>query len=109
MRCRPAATSRRQATGSADAGRSVLFRSQNEAIGVGRLVPPRKHRSWLARFLTRRQRDLGHASAVQRHPGVLCQRIFVRVAQRLVGGEAVVVTTGELVTLLMRDKLTDRT
>jgi hypothetical protein len=43
----------------------------------------------------RRQRDQGHASTVQRHREVFVSG-FVSVAQRLVGGDEVVVAAGDL-------------
>ena len=51
--------------------------------------------------------NLGHATAVQRHPGILGQRIFVGVAQRLMGGDAVLIAAGDLVALLVGEELLD--
>src|SRR5262245_11247140 len=62
----------------------------------------------LARFLSRGEGNLGHAGAVQPYPGVLRERVLVRVRERLVRGDAVLVAAGHLVALLVRDELLDR-
>src|SRR2546426_10716667 len=59
----------------------------------------------LARSFARCQRDLGQATAVHTDPGVLGQRVLVRVGQRFVRGDAILITAGDLVALLVRQEL----
>src|SRR6185437_10297715 len=57
--------------------------------------------SGFARLFAGRQGDFRHTSAVQGHPGILGDWIFVGIAQRLVGGDAVLMATSDFVALLV--------
>src|SRR6516165_10202519 len=61
----------------------------------------------LARLFAGRQSDFRHPPAVQGHPGILGDRVFVGIAQRLVRGDAVLIAAGNLVALLVSEELLD--
>jgi hypothetical protein len=62
-------------------------------------------RSGLARLFAGSQSDFRHTPAVQGHPGIFGDGIFIGIAQRLVGGDAVLIAAGNLVALLVREEL----
>ena len=106
--CRSAAT-------AMGASRASPNSTKRAAANVGRHLTGRRPttcsisptRLGFARLFAGRQGDFGHTSAVQGHPGILGDWIFVGIAQRLVGGDAVLIATGDLVALLVGEELLD--
>src|SRR5215510_4719705 len=85
-----------------EAGRGVSS-AVDSAPGLGA-------RGWLrlARLFSGRECDLGQARVVRPGPEVLRERILVRVGERLVCGDAVLVAARDLVALLVGQELLDR-